>query len=115
MQQASVHFSELLSQVNMRPPIVPLIANISAQMLNSVEELRHELNGQLTRPVQWTNSVHTMVEHGVETFIELGPKQVLTGLIRRINNQVQTLSLSDVEIVKLLYPTENDAAASLTA
>jgi [acyl-carrier-protein] S-malonyltransferase len=115
MQQASVHFSELLSQVNMRPPIVPLIANISAQMLNSVEELRHELNGQLTRPVQWTNSVHTMVEHGVETFIELGPKQVLTGLIRRINSQVQTLSLSDVEIVKLLYPTENDAPASLTA
>jgi [acyl-carrier-protein] S-malonyltransferase len=115
MQQASVHFSELLSQVNMRPPIVPLIANISAQMLNSVEELRHELNGQLTRPVQWTNSVHTMVEHGVETFIELGPKQVLTSLIRRINSQVQTLSLSDVEIVKLLYPTENDAPASLTA
>ena len=115
MQQASVHFSELLSHVNMRPPIVPLIANISAQMLNSVEELRHELNGQLTRPVQWTNSVHTMVEHGVETFIELGPKQVLTGLIRRINSQVQTLSLSDVEIVKLLYPSENDAAASLTA
>ncbi|MCX6016056.1 MAG: ACP S-malonyltransferase [Chloroflexales bacterium] len=115
MQQAAVHFSELLSQVNMRPPIVPLIANISAQMLNSVEELRHELNGQLTRPVQWTNSVHTMVEHGVETFIELGPKQVLTGLIRRINNQVQTLSLSDVEIVKILYPSENDASASLTA
>jgi [acyl-carrier-protein] S-malonyltransferase len=115
MQQASVHFSELLSQVNMRPPIVPLIANISAQMLNSVEELRHELNGQLTRPVQWTNSVHTMVEYGVETFIELGPKQVLTSLIRRINSQVQTLSLSDVEIVKLLYPSENDAPASLTA
>jgi malonyl CoA-acyl carrier protein transacylase len=56
-----------------------------------------------------------MVEQGVETFIELWPKQVLTGLIRRINNQVQTLSLSDVEIVKLLYPSENDATASLTA
>jgi [acyl-carrier-protein] S-malonyltransferase len=52
-----------------------------------------------------------MIEHGVETFVELGPKQVLTGLIRRINNQVQTLSLSDVEIVKLLYPAD-DAAAS---
>jgi len=115
MHQASIHFSELLSKVNMRPPIVPLIANISAQMLNSVEDLRHELHGQLTRPVQWTNSVHTMVEHGVETFVELGPKQVLTGLIRRINSQVQTLSLSDVEIVKLLYPSENDASASLTA
>ncbi|MFM7677930.1 MAG: hypothetical protein ACKO83_03660, partial [Roseiflexaceae bacterium] len=63
----------------------------------------------------WTGSVHTMVEHGVETFIELGPKQVLTGLIRRINTQVQTLSLSDIEIVKLFYPADYAAASSAGA
>jgi hypothetical protein len=40
----------------------------------------------------------------------LGPKQVLTGLIKRINNQVQTLNLSDVEIVKLLYTNNDDAS-----
>jgi [acyl-carrier-protein] S-malonyltransferase len=95
----------------MLTPSVPLIANISASMLHTVDELRTEINGQLTRPVQWTSSVQTMVEQGVETFIELGPKQVLTGLIKRINTQVQTLSLSDVEIVKLLYGSDGEAPA----
>ena len=115
MQHAAMHFAELVARVNIQPPLVPLIANISAQMLHSVDELRTEVTGQLTLPVQWTSSVHTMVEHGVETFIELGPKQVLTGLIRRINTQVQTLSLSDTEIVKLFYPADYAAASSAGA
>ena len=115
MQHAATHFAELVARVNLQPPLVPLIANISAQVLHSVDELRTEVTSQLTLPVQWTGSVQTMVEHGVETFIELGPKQVLTGLIRRINTQVQTLSLSDVEIVKLLYPTDYAAASSAGA
>ena len=115
MQHAATHFAELVARVNLQPPLVPLIANISAQVLHSVDELRSEVTSQLTLPVQWTGSVQTMVEHGVETFIELGPKQVLTGLIRRINTQVQTLSLSDVEIVKLLYPADYAAASSAGA
>jgi len=115
MQHAATHFAELVARVNIQPPVVPLIANISAQVLHSVEELRTEVTGQLTLPVQWTGSVHTMVEHGIETFIELGPKQVLTGLIRRINTQVQTLSLSDIEIVKLFYPADYAAASSAGA
>jgi len=73
--------------------------------------LRAEINGQLTRPVQWTGSVQMMIEEGVDTFIELGPKQVLTGLIKRINTQVQTLSLSDVEIVKILYGADSELPA----
>jgi [acyl-carrier-protein] S-malonyltransferase len=80
-------------------------------MLHTVEELRAEINGQLTRPVQWTGSVQMMIEEGVDTFIELGPKQVLTGLIKRINTQVQTLSLSDVEIVKILYGADSELPA----
>jgi [acyl-carrier-protein] S-malonyltransferase len=112
MQHAANHFAELAGRANMRPPMMPLIANISASMLHSVEELRTEITGQLTRPVLWTGSVQTMVEQGVETFIELGPKQVLSGLIKRINTQVQTISLSDVEIVKLLYPNDNEAFAT---
>ena len=107
MSQASTHFAELVNRVNLTTPDVPLIANISATMLHSVDDLRSEIINQLTRPVQWTSSVQTMVEQGVETFIELGPRQVLTGLIKRIDKQVKTLNLSDVEIVKLLYPPDD--------
>jgi [acyl-carrier-protein] S-malonyltransferase len=102
MQQASQTFSELISRINLRPPQVPLIANISAQALTTVEELRVELSAQLTGPVQWTRSVQEMVAHGVDTIVEIGPKQVLSGLIKRITPDARPISLTDVEVVKLL-------------
>jgi [acyl-carrier-protein] S-malonyltransferase len=102
MQQAAQHFSELIGQINLRPPQVPLIANISAQALTTVDELRAELSEQLTRPVQWTRSVQAMVSQGVDTFVEIGPKQVLTGLIKRITPEAHPISLNDAEVARLL-------------
>jgi [acyl-carrier-protein] S-malonyltransferase len=106
MQQASLHFTELINRIHFRPPQVPLIANISAQALTTVDELRAELSGQLTRPVQWTRSVQTMVSEGIDTIVEIGPKQVLSGLVKRITSDARPVTLSDTEIVKLLEQTE---------
>ncbi len=102
MQQAAHHFGETVKTFCLNPPEVPLLSNISAQLLTSVEELRHEMIEQLTLPVQWSHSVQMAISEGVETFIELGPNQVLSGLIRRISTNVQSISMNDVEIVKLL-------------
>jgi [acyl-carrier-protein] S-malonyltransferase len=102
MQQAAQHITELLNRINLRPPQVPLIANISAQALTTVEDLRTELSQQLTGPVQWTRSVQLMVAQGVDTFVEIGPKQVLSGLIRRITPESRPISMTEVEVVKLL-------------
>src|SRR5690606_13116940 len=98
MQQASLNFGELIGRIQMRPPKIPLIANISACTLTTVEELRNELNNQLTGPVQWTRSVQEMVAQGVETVVEIGPKQVLTGLVKRITSEVQPITMSDIEV-----------------
>jgi [acyl-carrier-protein] S-malonyltransferase len=102
MQQASQHFNEMISRIALRPPEVPLIANISAKALTTVEDLRTELSEQLTRPVQWTRSVQAMVADGVDTFVEIGPKQVLSGLIKRIIPDARPITLTDAEVVKLL-------------
>jgi [acyl-carrier-protein] S-malonyltransferase len=102
MAQAAQHFQELLNRITLRPPQVPLIANISAQALTTVDELRAELSEQLTRPVQWTRSVQMMVAEGVDTIVEIGPKQVLTGLIKRITPDAKPFALTDAEVVKLL-------------
>jgi [acyl-carrier-protein] S-malonyltransferase len=110
MQQAAQHFTDLINRINLRPPEVPLIANISAQALTTVEDLRAELSAQLTGPVQWTRSVQAMVAQGVDTFVEIGPKQVLSGLIRRIIPDANPITLSEVEVVKLL--TTVDAGTS---
>lgn len=102
MQQAAQNFNEMLSQIQLRAPQVPLLSNITAQAMTTVEELREELSEQLTRPVQWTRSVQNAVSDGVSTFIELGPRQVLSGLIKRISREAKSISLNDVEIAQLL-------------
>jgi [acyl-carrier-protein] S-malonyltransferase len=106
MGQASQHFQELINRIHLRPPQVPLIANISAQTVTTVEELRAELSEQLTRPVQWTRSVQAMVSEGVDTIVEIGPKGVLTGLVKRITPEARPFALTDAEVVKLLMAAE---------
>jgi [acyl-carrier-protein] S-malonyltransferase len=106
MEQAAGRFGELLSRVQLNPPEIPLIANISAKAITTVEELRQELLGHLISPVQWTLSVREMLTQGVDTFVELGPRQVLSGLIKRISSDAHPVPLNDVELAKLLSAPE---------
>jgi len=66
-------------------PELPVVANISGHPLLSVDEIRDELAGQLTWPVRWTASVRWMIEQGVTRFVEIGPKDVLGKLVKRID------------------------------
>jgi [acyl-carrier-protein] S-malonyltransferase len=102
MQQAAQLFEETVKNFSLNPPQVPLLSNITAQALTNVDEMRREMSEQLTRPVQWTHSIQTAIGSGVNTFVELGPNQVLSGLIRRISRNVQSISLDDITIANLL-------------
>ncbi len=88
--------------VPLRTPKVPVIANISARPLRHIEEIRDELIGQLTWPVRWTDSVRWMIEHGITRFLEIGPKDVLSSLVQRINPAVETRSVGDVATIQAL-------------
>ncbi|NLF10673.1 MAG: ACP S-malonyltransferase [Anaerolineaceae bacterium] len=81
-------------------PVIPVVANISARPLLTVDEIRDELAGQFTWPVRWTASVQWMVEQGVEKFVEIGPKEVLAGLVRRIDGSVEAQSVGSLEAVR---------------
>jgi len=78
-------FRQALAATPFSPPQVPVIGNVGAQPLTDVAAIRADLGAQLTSPVAWTDSVRTMLAQGVTTFIELGPKDVLTGLLKRID------------------------------
>jgi [acyl-carrier-protein] S-malonyltransferase len=72
---------------------VPLIANSSAQPITHPDDIRAELAAQLTSPVRWTESIRVMRAHGVTHFVELGPKDVLCGLIKRIDPEAGTMQV----------------------
>jgi [acyl-carrier-protein] S-malonyltransferase len=92
-------FRQAVEAVEFRMPTVPVVANVSAVPLESVEAIREELVQQLTSPVRWVESVRYMIGQGVTKFVEIGPKDVLKKLMRRIDKSVQAMSVGDVRAV----------------
>ena len=93
-------FRQAVEAAPLKEAVIPVVANVNARPLAKVEEIREELVQQLTSPVRWTESVQYMIEQEVTTFVEIGPKAVLTGLIKRIDKSVKTVNVGDVEGVK---------------
>jgi [acyl-carrier-protein] S-malonyltransferase len=77
---------------------ISLVANVSAEPIRRADEIRAELKAQLTSPVRWTESMRYLVAQDVTRVVEVGPKNVLTGLMRRIERKVERLNLGDAPI-----------------
>lgn len=97
MEPAAAVFRETVAEIAFQAPQVPLYGNLTAAPLNSVDAIRHELDAQLTGGVRWTESIQAMVAAGVEQFVEFGPKDVLVGLLKRIDRNVSGIALNSVE------------------
>lgn len=97
MAAIQTDFAEIVHEVHIERPNTPVISNITAKPLTSAEEIRTEMVSQLTASVQWSQSIKTMRAEGITHFIELGAKNVLTGLMRRIDRQAQTWNIEDSE------------------
>ncbi len=90
-------FGAALSATPFSTPQVPIIGNVSAAPLHTVDEIRQELGAQLTSPVRWTESIQALRGMGIDTFVEFGPKDVLAGLIKRIDRSATSVSLNSAE------------------
>jgi len=103
MSVITKEFGEAISRTALNLPLTPIVANITARPLDaSLEAIRAEMMGQLTASVRWTDSVRWMVAQGITEFVEIGPKNVLTGLIRRIDKSVKTANIgtpADIEAI----------------
>ena len=102
MQSAVDGMSEIVADLSFRKPLMPVIANTTAQPLTTGEQVKAELLRQLCNGIEWQRSIEYMVDDGVSTFIEIGPGRVLSGLIKRINKDVKTLNIGDAQAVRNL-------------
>jgi [acyl-carrier-protein] S-malonyltransferase len=105
MARAAAQFGEIVARLPLRQPRIPVVANITGQILTSADEIRKELADHILKPVQWTASVVEMVGRGSGEFLEIGPGQVLSGLIRRISQEAHVVTLNDREVARGLTPT----------
>jgi [acyl-carrier-protein] S-malonyltransferase len=85
MQHAQEEFNHAVDLAPVIKPITPIIGNVSASPMNDADQIRSDLQAQLTSRVRWTESIEYLISKGVTTFIEMGSGSVLTGLLRRIH------------------------------
>ena len=100
MRSAADKMREALEQVTIRPPAVPILANVSAAETSEPETIRRLLVEQVTGRVRWRESVLALRGLGVETTVEAGGNKVLTGMVKRIDKDLQTVTLdtpADIE------------------
>jgi [acyl-carrier-protein] S-malonyltransferase len=95
-------FRQAVEATPIQPPQVPIVANITARPMQTLEDIRQEMLAQLTSSVRWTESVEYMLARGVTDFIEIGPKDVLTGLTRRISKSARALACGTADAVQAL-------------
>lgn len=95
MKTAGEKFATELDNVDIKPPIYPIVANINADLISRPEEIKECLKGQISSPVLWEMSMHKLLELGVNTFVEVGPSKVLSSLMKKINKKVNILNVED--------------------
>lgn len=96
MQAAKEQFTKALHETNFTDAEIPIYANVCACATRRVDEIRSNLEQQLTNSVRWSESIQAMIADGAETFVEIGSKKVLTGLLRRISRDVKGMSIQDL-------------------
>jgi [acyl-carrier-protein] S-malonyltransferase len=89
-------FAPVLREPAVGDPEVPVVANVTAGYERSADEIRRNLITQLASPVRWTDSMRRLIGDGFDTFIEVGPGKVLTGLMRGINPGVTAHHTNDM-------------------
>lgn len=103
MEHAQSAFNQAVDAAQVQDPSIPIVGNVTARPLTRARAVEDDLKAQLTSRVRWTESVQYMVSQGVDTFIELGTGDVLTGLIKRIERSTTRLPFGTPDDVEKLF------------
>jgi len=97
MKPAADELKNVLDKLTIQDASIPVITNVTAQPIEKGDEIKEKLVEQLYSPVRWEESVRTMIDLGVTTFIEIGPGKVLSGLVKKVNRRMKTYNIFDLE------------------
>ena len=99
---AGEKLGEVLKGVEIKTPQIPYVANVTAQYVTDSELVKPLLKEQVYSSVRWQQSVETMLQDGVDTFIEIGPGKTLAGFMRKITRDVKVINIEKLEDIEKL-------------
>ena len=101
MRSATKIMSEELSNTNIISPRVNIISNVTAEPVNDTSKIKELLISQIEKPVRWRETIKFMIDKHIVKFIEIGPGKVLSGLVKRIERNVEIVQINNLEDLKI--------------
>lgn len=95
MMPAQERLAEDLGALSLDDLLIPLVSNVDAAEVRKAIDARDALVRQVSSPVRWLESVELLIRKGIDTFVEVGPGKVLSGLMRQISREVKSLNVED--------------------
>ena len=100
MNSATKIMEEEISNENFEPPKIDIISNVTSKPVNEISDIKQLLISQIEKPVRWREIVNYMINKNITKFIEIGPGKVLSGLVKRINRDVELIQINNLEDLK---------------
>lgn len=97
MEEASVKFSEILDDCDIKDAQIPVFTNVDAEPTTAAIRFKAKMTAQIYSSVMWTQTIEKMAADGVDTVVEIGPGKVLAGLVKKINPAINVLNVYDEE------------------
>lgn len=97
MKKASSQYADWVKKFNINDANIPVITNVDAKSETNSKKFAVKMVNQIYSSVFWKQSISYMIEQGVDTFVEIGPGKVLSGMVKKISRAAKTYSVSDIE------------------
>ena len=102
MRNATIEMKKKINETKFRNPQISIVSNVTATPKNEANEIKNLLIQQIEKPVRWRESVVNMINLGVNKFVEIGPGKVLSGLVKRIDRNVNLNQVNNLDDLKKL-------------
>ena len=102
MAPAQQKFKSVLDSVPLAPPQIDIVMNVTGESATDADNIRQLLSQQITQPVQWEETLHTIKNSGITHFVEVGPGKVLSGLIKRTLPESSAMNVEDLKTLSLV-------------
>lgn len=102
MESGQAKFQVVLDTVTLNCPKIDIVMNVTGELVKEPEDIRSLLFQQITEPVQWEKTLHTIATKGIDTYIEVGPGKVLSGLVKRTYSDSICMNVEDLSTLSLV-------------
>ena len=102
MAPAQQKFKSVLDSVPLHPPQTDIVMNVTGKSATDADNIRELLSQQITQPVQWEKTLHTIKHTGITHFVEVGPGKVLSGLVKRTLSESNAMNVEDLKTLSLV-------------